>query len=174
MASADFLLLTDLIYNKGWSVKRVTHNFNKETGFRSTLVLANDDQERELESSAEDFVTFAIQIQKTIDAKGEGRMLKVHDTNKYWDDIVKLEDTDGGKTRAAVQAILSGKFTFSFSPLNGIRKILQNKIPTTDPDVRGVKEHFFETFAANRERCTHHVIALIRIETRWDRGYRAD
>jgi hypothetical protein len=112
------------------------------------LVIEKDNQERELESSAEDFVTFAIQIQKTIDAKGEGRMLKVHDANKYWDDIVKLFDTDGGKTRAAVQAILSGKFSFSFSPVNGIMKILQNKIPTTDPDVRGVKEHFFETCAA--------------------------
>ena len=147
MASEDFLLLTDMIYNKHWSINRITHSFDRESGEKSTIVLRKDDQTQELQSSAEDFVRFAHQHQKIVDVKGEGKLAKVRDTGKYWNDIEKLVDIDGGKARAAAKSLMAGEFKFSFNPYKGVRKILQDRIPTNDPDVRGVKTHFFETCA---------------------------
>lgn len=147
MASEDFLLLTDMIYNKRWSIKEIRHTFRKESGMKSTIVLNKDSQTKTLQSSAEDFVRFALQHEAIVNAKGEGKLAKIRDSEKYWDDIEKLVDMDGGKVRAAVKSILAGEFKFAFDPYNGIRKILQERIPINDPDVRGVKAHFFETCA---------------------------
>ena len=149
MASKDFLLLTDMLYNKGWIIEQVVFEFGKETGEKTTAVLKKNDQTQKfnLQSSAEDFTSFLVQFQQTIDANGEGGLSKIRNNDTYWNDIDRLVDVDGGKTRAAMQSILSGKFKFSFDPENGIRKILQDRIPTDDRDVRGVKDHFFETFA---------------------------
>lgn len=147
MASEDFLLLTDMIYNKGWSIKEIKHTFNIESGEKSTIVLHKNGQTKELQSSAEDFVRFALEHQTIVNAKGEGKLAKIHDGEKYWSDIESLVDMDGGKARAAAKSILAGEFKFSFDPYNGIRKILQDRIPTNDPDVRGVKTHFFQTCA---------------------------
>jgi hypothetical protein len=146
MASQDFLLLTDLIYNKGWTVKNVRHDFGKDIDWKATIVLGKNGETKEMQSTEEDFVSFAVQLQKTIDSKGRGRLIPVKDSTMYWDDIEHLVDIDGGKTRSAVNAISSGSFTFSFKPLDGIKKILQDKIPTKDTDVQGVKNNFFETF----------------------------
>jgi len=130
MTSEDFLLLTDLMYNQGWKVNKVTHNFDKDTGFKSTVVLGKNAETKEIQSMSEDFVSFAVQLQKTIDSKG--RLIPVKDSNMYWDDIEHLVDIDGGKTRSAINAISSGSFTFLFKPLDGIKKTLQDKIPTKD------------------------------------------
>jgi hypothetical protein len=146
--ASDFILLTDMIYNKGWSIKEVKHNFGQEIGWKSKIILSKDGQIQEIQSSAEDFVTFAVQIQKIVNAKGEGKLAKVQNTEKYWSDIEALVDMNGERTKNAIKLIQSGSFTFSFDPYKGIRKILQDKIPTNDADVRGVKDHFFETFAA--------------------------
>jgi hypothetical protein len=147
MASEDFLLLTDLIYNQGWAIKEVKHDFGKEIGWSSTVVLSKNGETRVLQSMAEDFVSYAGQLQRTIDAKGQGRLMPISDSRRYWDDIEHLVDLDGGKTRSAMNAILSGSFKFSFNPFDGIKKILQDRIPTNDVDVRGVKSNFFETFS---------------------------
>jgi len=136
-----------MIYNKHWSINRITHSFDKESGEKSTIVLHKDGQALELHSSAEDFVRFAHQHRKIVDAKGESKLTKVRDTRKYWNDIEKLVDIDGGKARAAAKSLMAGEFKFSFNPYAGIRKIVQDRIPTNDPDVRGVKTHLFETFA---------------------------
>jgi hypothetical protein len=147
MASEDFLVLTDMIYNKGWSIKKITHTFHKDSGEKSTIVLTKDGEIQTIESSAEDFLTFAHQHQQIVNARGGSRLAKIRDSNKYWNDIEKLVDTDGGKVNAATKSLLAGEFKFSFKPYEGIRKILQDRIPTDDPDVRAVKTHFFETLA---------------------------
>lgn len=148
MASEDFLLLTDMIYNKRWSIKEIKHTFNIGSGEKSTIVLTKNGQTQELQSLAEDFARFALEHQTIVNAKGEGRLAKIRDSRKYWNDIESLVDMDGEKARAAAKSILAGEFKFSFDPYNGIRKILHDRIPTNDPDVRGVKTHFFETCAA--------------------------
>jgi hypothetical protein len=147
VASEDFLLLTDMIYNKRWSIKEIKHTFSKESGEKSTIVLEKNGQTHELQSSAEDFVRFALEHQAIVNAKGESKLAKIRDGEKYWNDIERLVDMDGEKARAAAKSILAGEFKFSFDPYNGIRKILQDRIPTRDPDVQGVKAHFFQTCA---------------------------
>jgi hypothetical protein len=147
MASEDFLLLTDMIYNKRWSIKEITHRFGKDIGAKSTVVLTKDGQIQTIESSAEDFLAFALQHQQIVNAKGESKLAKIRDSDKYYDDIEKLGDIDGAKVNAAAKSLLAGEFKFSFNPYEGIRKILQDRITSNDPDIRGVKTHFFETFA---------------------------
>jgi len=121
--------------------------YHKDTGEKATILLTKNGQTRELQSSAEDFVSFAIQLDKLVDSKGEIGLGKVKDLEKYYRDIENLVDEKQEKTRAAVKSILSGQYKFSFNPRSGIRKVLQDRIPVTDPDVRGVKSHFFETYA---------------------------
>jgi hypothetical protein len=120
----DFLVLTDMIYNKHWSINKITHSFDKNSGEKSTIVLNKDGQTQELESSAEDFLRFAHQHQKIVNAKGEGKLAKIRDSGKYWNDIEKLVDIGGGKVGAAAKSLMAGEFKFSFNPYNGIRKIL--------------------------------------------------
>lgn len=148
MASEDFLLLTNLIYKDGWSIQRTKFEYHEDSGEKATITLSKNGQTRELQSSAEDFVSFAVQMNKLVNSKGEMKLGKVKNAEKYWKDIENLVDEKQEKTRAAVKSILSGQFKFSFNPRNGIRKILQDRIPVTDPDVRGVKSHFFETYAS--------------------------
>ena len=136
-----------MIYNKRWSIHEITHRYEKESGWRSTIVLAKNGQTQELQSSAEDFVRFAHQHQKIVNAKGEGKLTKIRDSGRYWNDIEKLVDVNGGKLNAAAKSLAAGEFKFSFNPYSGIRKILHDRIPIDDPDVRGVKTHFFETLA---------------------------
>jgi len=76
------------------------------------------------------------------------KLAKIKNIEKYYEDMENLVDEKQEKTRAAVKSILSGQFKFAFNPRNGIRKILQDTMPKSDPDVRGVKNHFFETYAS--------------------------
>jgi len=80
MASEDFLLLTDLIYNKGWTVKNVRHDFGKDIDWKATIVLGKNGETKEMQSTEEDFVSFAVQLQKTMDSKGRGRLIPVKDS----------------------------------------------------------------------------------------------
>jgi len=148
MASKDFLLLTNLIYNEGWSITKTRFEYHREKGAKVAVVLSKMGQTRELQSEAEDFISFVIQTQKLANSKGQMRLAKIKNSEKYWKDIESLVDTNQEKTRAAMKSILSGQFKFLFNPSSGIRKILQDRIPTNDKDVRGVKGHFFETFAS--------------------------
>ncbi len=84
-------------------------------------------------------VSFVFSNQKLIDSKGETKIAKVKNLEKYWEDIANLVDEKQEKTRTAVKSILSGKFTFSFNSREGMEKILQKRIPTSDPDVRGAR-----------------------------------
>ena len=141
-------MLTNLVYINGWSIQRVNFEYHKDRGLKATILLSKNGQMRELQSSAEDFVSFAIQLDKLVNSKGEIKLGKIKDSEKYHRDLENLVDEKQEKTRAAVKSILSGQFRFSFNRMNGIRKILQHRIPVADPDVRGVKSHFFETYAS--------------------------
>ncbi len=148
IVSENFLLLTNLVYIDGWSIVRTKFECHKEGGEKATVILSKNGQTRELQSFDEDFVSFIVQIDKLVDSKGQTKLRKIRNTNKYFEDIENLVDEKQEKTRAAVKSILSGQFKFSFNPRNGIRKVLQDRISTSDPDVRGVKSNFFETYAS--------------------------
>ena len=75
------------------------------------------------------------------------RLCKVNDSEKYWSDIENLIDKDGSKLKNAISSVASNSFQFKFDPFEGMRKIVQSHLTVNDPDVLGVKNFFFETFA---------------------------
>jgi hypothetical protein len=147
MASDDFLELTNLVYTQNWRPKKYEWRWNKDRGYSASVTLERDGDVKEFSSTATDCAVFIAQIQRLADSKGKVKLEKIRDTNKYWEDVTYLLDENGEKLRAALELIAKGAFQFDFDPFAGIRKILQDKIPVNDPDVRGVKSHYFETLA---------------------------
>jgi hypothetical protein len=147
MASEDFVRLTNMIYNESWIPVEYSCKWIKERGFDARIVLKRDGLDQELTSSAADFAMFVLQMQQTADSKGQIKLSKVRNTERYWKDIEYLVDEKGDKLNAAARVVLSHEFQFKFDPFEGLRKILQDQIPLNDPDVRGVKDHYYETLA---------------------------
>jgi hypothetical protein len=149
MASDDFLKLTSMIYGENWRPIEYNWKWNKQTGYFAKVVLKRDAEAVELSSSAIDFVMFVADVQRVADSKGQVKLAKIQNANRYWNDMMNhFEDQQGEKLKAAADSVAKGTFQFDFDPFSGVRKILQGKkIPVSEPDVRGVKEHYFETFA---------------------------
>jgi hypothetical protein len=145
MVSEDFLKLTNMIYIEHWTPVDYTLKWSKESGYDARIVLERDKVRQELVSSADDFAMLVFDLKQVADSKGQIKLRKIRKAEKYYSDIEYLLDEKGEKLKAAAQTVLSDSFQFQFDPFEGIRKILQDRIPTNDPDVRGVKEHYYET-----------------------------
>jgi len=147
MVSEDFLRIMNMIYIEGWKVIDGGTKWSQEQGCETTVVLQRDDETREILSPAPDVAMLVWDIKEITDSWGRVKLEKIQDTERYYKDLDYLIDEKSEKLRAAVKAVVSGSFQFKFDSFEGIRKILQDRIPVNDADVRGVKEHYYETLA---------------------------
>ena len=147
MVSDDFLTIINMIYGERWKVVDGSTKWSRERGCETRIVLQQDAETRDVSSTAPDVAMLVFDVKETADSWGARRLEKIRDTKRYDSDIEYLVDCKGDKLRDAAKAVVSGSFQFQFDPFEGIRKILQDRIPVNDPDVRGVKEHYHETLA---------------------------
>jgi hypothetical protein len=147
MVSEDFLRIMNMMYAEGWKIIDGGAKCSQEQGWETKVVLQRDGETREISSSAPDVGMLVWDIKEVADSWGRVKLEKIQDTERYYEDIDFLTDEKGEKLRAAVKAVVSGSFQFTFDPFEGIRKILQDRIPVNDTDVRGVKEHYHESLA---------------------------
>jgi len=148
MVSQDFLTLMELMYKKKFKVINVTISFSRNKGMEAKIELQKDSQKTEIESKEPDFIMYVGSIQKTVDEEGGFKLVKIKDTNRYYDDIDFLVDEDKKKINEAVKKVSINKFDFeSLNIEKTLDRFLTRKRMPKDKEILKLKEWYYEIFA---------------------------
>jgi len=148
MPSKDFLRLMKFMYDKKFRVIGTTVSFNRKDGMGAEIELEKNSEKIKIKSWEPDFMMYVGSIKNIIDEEGNFKLVKIKNTNKYYDDIDFLLDEDKKKTHEAVKRISANKFDFEGLNIEKTldRFLLRKRIPK-DKEILKLKEWYYEIFA---------------------------
>jgi hypothetical protein len=112
MASDDYGRLMQLIFRDHKRVEKIEVTLGQQTD-SSTLTFADGST---FQSGEHDVVMYALHLKQGVDSEGNPSLTVFKDLTRYYADIQFLADQDHAKLRAAMSALQSGQYMFSFDP----------------------------------------------------------
>jgi|GEM_PF-3443163 len=127
MTSSDLQKLTYMIFQEGWEVCSVHVEVKSSGQMTASVVLQKDTAETTLESAEGDFTFYVLNFQNVVDTKGNGRLVRLKQSERYQAELMDLIDEDHSKIRKAINEITSGKYRINYSITKLILELLSDE-----------------------------------------------
>jgi len=118
----------------------------KESKPYAIVRLRRDSKEQQKSSSETDFFNYVVKLKELADAEGRIRIQKIRNPEQYDRDLEALLADEDNKIREAIRKLVSSQFRFDFNWELGLAKVLSESRDLSDPDVAGLRTHYFEVF----------------------------
>jgi len=146
LASQDFVELMKLVYFEKWEIVKSEHGLEKSKPY-ANVHLRRDSEEMKIPSTELDFFNYVVMLEEVADAKGRIRFVKIKNREQYYRDLDALLLNEDNKIREAIRKMNSGQFKLDFDVESGLDKLLSGSRDFNDPNIAGLKTHYFEVLA---------------------------